>query len=173
MPVQKDKGWEFTSLERFDPSAYPRRTARARDAPAHEPVIAAQPATCCPDGVIVGSLASAAAEHPELVERHLGTLLSDGDKFSAQNTAAWEEGAFVYVPAGVPGGEGRGSPGGLRIWRWRRSPMSEWTRIVGPGIWRPPRPGRTRPSPPNWSGQPSALRRVAGWPLWLPSCSGR
>ena len=54
-----------------------------------------------PDGVIVTTLEDAVAEHPELVEPHLGSLVGDRDKFSAQNAARWQGGAFVYVPKGV------------------------------------------------------------------------
>src|SRR4051794_40361675 len=100
MPVQKDKGWEFTSLERFDPAAYGAANGATTTAPAHQPVIAGAEIEL-PDGVIAGSLAAAAEEHPELVGKHLGSLVADSDKFSAQNTAEWKDGAFVYVPAGV------------------------------------------------------------------------
>jgi Fe-S cluster assembly protein SufD len=54
-----------------------------------------------PDGIVVSTLEEAVAQHPELVERHLGTLLVDRDRFTAQNTADWRGGMFVYVPAGV------------------------------------------------------------------------
>jgi Fe-S cluster assembly protein SufD len=54
-----------------------------------------------PDGVIVSSLELAAREHPELVERHLGSLVSGEDVFVARNEAGFRGGAFVYVPAGV------------------------------------------------------------------------
>ncbi len=54
-----------------------------------------------PDGIVVSSLEDAVAEHPELVERYLGSLLTDRDRFTAQNTAEWRGGMFVYVPAGV------------------------------------------------------------------------
>jgi Fe-S cluster assembly protein SufD len=56
-----------------------------------------------PEGVIVTSLEQAAREHPELVERHLGTVVStaDDDVFVARNEAGFSGGAFVYVPANV------------------------------------------------------------------------
>ena len=48
------------------------------------------------------ALAVAAREHPELVEPHLGTIVSaDDDIFTATNDAGWAGGAFVYVPRGV------------------------------------------------------------------------
>ncbi len=53
-------------------------------------------------GVIVADLATAAAEHPELVRKHLGRAVAmDQDKLAALNGAAWSGGVFVYVPADV------------------------------------------------------------------------
>ena len=46
-------------------------------------------------------LDEAAERHPELVERHLGTLVAADDPFVARNDAAWQGGAFVYVPRGT------------------------------------------------------------------------
>ncbi|MEA2213292.1 MAG: Fe-S cluster assembly protein SufD [Solirubrobacteraceae bacterium] len=55
-----------------------------------------------PDGVIVSTLEDAAAEHPELVERYLGSVVSDEDDvFVARNEAGFIGGAFVYVPRNV------------------------------------------------------------------------
>jgi len=56
-----------------------------------------------PEGVLVMTLEQAAREHPKLVERHLGTVVSgeDHDLFLARNGAGFRGGAFVYVPAGV------------------------------------------------------------------------
>jgi Fe-S cluster assembly protein SufD len=51
--------------------------------------------------VIVSTLEDAAREHPELVERHLGTVVAGEDIFVARNDADFRGGAFVYVPAGV------------------------------------------------------------------------
>ena len=53
-------------------------------------------------GVVIMELGRAAAEHPELVEAHLGTAVSvDHDKLAALNGALWTEGVFVHVPANV------------------------------------------------------------------------
>jgi Fe-S cluster assembly protein SufD len=55
-----------------------------------------------PTGVIVSSLAGALAEHPELVEPHLGQYADfKNHPFVALNTAYWPGGIFVYVPPGV------------------------------------------------------------------------
>jgi Fe-S cluster assembly protein SufD len=54
-----------------------------------------------PSGVIVAALDQAAREYPELVERHLGTVVSGEDVFLARNEAGFRGGAFVYVPRGV------------------------------------------------------------------------
>jgi Fe-S cluster assembly protein SufD len=47
------------------------------------------------------SLSAAVTEHPELVERHFGTIVDAEDPFVARNEAGWQGGAFVYVPRGV------------------------------------------------------------------------
>ncbi len=55
-----------------------------------------------PEGVIVASLATAAAEHAELVERYVGRFAKfDDHPFVALNTAFLRDGAFIYVPKGV------------------------------------------------------------------------
>lgn len=53
-------------------------------------------------GVIFTSLQQAVREHPDLVEKHLGSAVLPGDsKFAAQNAAFWAGGTFLYVPANV------------------------------------------------------------------------
>lgn len=54
-------------------------------------------------GVILMDLATAAREHPELVQEHLATraLPPEAGKFAALNAALWTGGVFVYVPRGV------------------------------------------------------------------------
>ena len=52
-------------------------------------------------GVIVTDLASAARDHAELVEAHLGSVVGPDAKFEAANLAAFTNGAFVYVPEDV------------------------------------------------------------------------
>ena len=115
MPVQKDKGWEFTDLSKFDPDAWSpqaptatstprpraRRSCRAERTGVLQVDGTSQRRGEAPDGVVVSTLGEAVAEHPELVEPHLGSLVRDRDKFAAQNTANWQGGLFVHVPAGT------------------------------------------------------------------------
>ncbi len=55
-----------------------------------------------PEGVIVGSLAAAAEQHPELVERYVGRFAKfENHPFVALNTAFLRDGAFIYVPKGI------------------------------------------------------------------------
>jgi len=54
-----------------------------------------------PDGVKVMSLAAALATEPALVEPHLCRhARTDSNAFTALNTAFFQDGAFIYVPAG-------------------------------------------------------------------------
>jgi len=53
-------------------------------------------------GVILTSLRQAIAERGDLVQKHLGRLVTGGEsKFVALAAALWQEGLFVYVPRGV------------------------------------------------------------------------
>jgi Fe-S cluster assembly protein SufD len=114
--VQKDKGWEFTDVSRLDLSAFaPAGPGDPGAAPSRPLVVEAgsypgvlgvdgaaeRRGSGAPEGVVVATLEEAAASHPDLVDRHLGSLVFDRDKFSAQNAAGWAGGAFVHVPAGV------------------------------------------------------------------------
>ena len=55
-----------------------------------------------PHGVVVSSLSAAMADHPALIEDHLGQLASDDNAcFAALNSAFIRDGAFVHVPRGV------------------------------------------------------------------------
>jgi Fe-S cluster assembly protein SufD len=54
-----------------------------------------------PEGVIVEPLSHALREHAELVEPHLGRIVTREDAFTARNRAGFRGGAFVYVPRGV------------------------------------------------------------------------
>ena len=54
------------------------------------------------DGVIFCSISEAVEEHPELVEKYLGSVVPVGDNFfAALNSAVFSDGSFVYIPKGV------------------------------------------------------------------------
>lgn len=53
-------------------------------------------------GVIFCPFSEALAEHPELVQKYLGTVVPPGDNFyAALNSAVFSDGSFVYIPKGV------------------------------------------------------------------------
>nr|YP_002049286.1 FeS assembly protein SufB [Paulinella chromatophora]ACB43076.1 FeS assembly protein SufB [Paulinella chromatophora] len=53
-------------------------------------------------GVIFYSISEAVKEHPELVERYLGTIVPSNDNyFAALNSAVFSDGSFVFIPKGV------------------------------------------------------------------------
>ena len=53
-------------------------------------------------GVIFCSFSEAVQEHPELIERYLGTVVPYTDNFFATlNSAVFTDGSFVYIPPGV------------------------------------------------------------------------
>ena len=53
-------------------------------------------------GVIFCSFSEAVREHPELVQKYLGSVVPSGDNFfAALNSAVFSDGSFVYVPKGV------------------------------------------------------------------------
>jgi Fe-S cluster assembly protein SufD len=110
-------GWEFTDISDLDLAAYVPAPvdgngdlAPAERAPVFSPAHLAELRQVdagtttllggerLPEGVIVSSLDDAPSE---LIERHLGTVVSSEDVFVARNDAAFRGGAFVYVPRGV------------------------------------------------------------------------
>ncbi len=53
-------------------------------------------------GVIFCSFSHAVENHPELIEKYLGTVVPQGDNFyAALNSAVFSDGSFVYIPEGV------------------------------------------------------------------------
>ncbi len=53
-------------------------------------------------GIIFCSFSEAAQEHPDLVEKYLGTVVPYRDNFYATlNSAVFTDGSFVYIPKGV------------------------------------------------------------------------
>lgn len=54
------------------------------------------------DGVIFCSISEAVEEHPELVEKYLGSVVPVADNFfAALNSAVFSDGSFVFIPKGV------------------------------------------------------------------------
>ena len=53
-------------------------------------------------GVIFCSISEALKNHPELVKKHLGTVIPSSDNYyAALNGAVFSDGSFVYIPKGV------------------------------------------------------------------------
>jgi Fe-S cluster assembly protein SufD len=104
-------GWEFTDLKGFDLAAFPRVEGGDLEAVAEPlfspPGIELRQVDATwnrvddtpTDGPIVMSLSQAVEQHGDLVDAHLGTVVTaTDDAFVARNAAEWEGGAFVYVP---------------------------------------------------------------------------
>ncbi len=53
-------------------------------------------------GIIFCSFSEAVQEHPELIEKYLGTVVPTRDNFfAALNSAVFSDGSFIYIPKGV------------------------------------------------------------------------
>lgn len=58
--------------------------------------------TLAEKGIIFMSISEAIKEHPELVRKHLGTVVPQKDNFyAALNSAVFSDGSFCYIPKGV------------------------------------------------------------------------
>jgi len=58
--------------------------------------------TLAEKGIIFCSMSDAIQEHPELVRKHLGTVVPKRDNFyAALNSAVFTDGSFCYIPKGV------------------------------------------------------------------------
>ena len=54
------------------------------------------------DGVIFCSFSEAVQDHPELVQKYLGSVVPQSDNFfAALNSAVFSDGSFCYIPKGV------------------------------------------------------------------------
>jgi Fe-S cluster assembly protein SufD len=118
LPTYKGRpGWEFTDISSLDLAAYAGAgtgdAAAAKNADPlfvglEQPIVVTQvDATTVevagelPDGVVVTTLEQAAVSHPELVEKHLGTIVAGDDAFVARNDASFAGGLFVHVSGGA------------------------------------------------------------------------
>jgi len=53
-------------------------------------------------GIIFGSISEAVQNHPELVQKYLGTVVPTGDNYyAALNSAVFTDGSFCFIPKGV------------------------------------------------------------------------
>ena len=91
-------GWEFTDLSGLDLGGYEPAPANGASAASLFDLSAESE---LPEGVIVSTIEQAADEHPELIERHLGSVVPADDLFTARNGASFRDGSLVYVPRGV------------------------------------------------------------------------
>ncbi|MBJ27259.1 MAG: Fe-S cluster assembly protein SufB [Chloroflexi bacterium] len=58
--------------------------------------------TLAKHGIIFCSFSEAVQEHPELVQKYLGSVVPYSDNFyAALNSAVFSDGSFVYIPTGV------------------------------------------------------------------------
>jgi Fe-S cluster assembly protein SufD len=103
LPTFKGRpGWEFTDISALNLADYRPVTAEDGVAAPADELWSFDDASDLPDGVVVAPFEQAAAEHGELLRRHLGSLVGPGDDvFVALNDAGFRHGAFVYVPSGV------------------------------------------------------------------------
>jgi len=104
LPTFKGRpGWEFTDISSLNLAAYePVRSADELDGAQAIERLFGGAAGELPEGVVVTSIEQAASEHGELLRRHLGTLIGEGDDvFVTLNDAGFRAGSFVYVPRGV------------------------------------------------------------------------
>ncbi len=54
------------------------------------------------DGIIFCSISEAIKQHPDLIKKYLGSVVSFADNyFAALNSAVFSDGSFVYIPKGV------------------------------------------------------------------------
>jgi Fe-S cluster assembly protein SufD len=115
LPTFKGRpGWEFTDLSRLDLTAFAPVDGGDLGA-VPEGLFAGVPegtrldqvdgavgaGAAVEDGPVVLPLSVARERHPELVEPHLGRVVTADDVFTRWNEGAWDGGAFVWVPRGV------------------------------------------------------------------------
>jgi Fe-S cluster assembly protein SufD len=118
-PTLEDEDWRFTPLGALTRVRFPlgqrkdfthvsvcdmtesvRRGSRLLFADGQEPQFSHDGPPLA-DGVIVGSLAQALSQHPELVESSLARYADFEERpFTALNTAFLHDGAFIYIPPG-------------------------------------------------------------------------
>jgi Fe-S cluster assembly protein SufD len=95
-------GWEFTPIDKLDLDAYPPAPGgEATSLFEFDGAVTVSDEEHVAEGPIVMPLAVAAERYPDLVEAHLGSVVTQQTPFTARNDAHWTDGSFVYVPRGV------------------------------------------------------------------------
>jgi Fe-S cluster assembly protein SufD len=88
VPSNREEAWRFTNLRGFDPEGFAaHRGTRSLEGGG--------------EGATFMTLAAAVESHPDLLECHLGSVVSADEKFASANAARWTDGVLVHVPAGV------------------------------------------------------------------------
>src|SRR3954451_4314827 len=95
-------GWEFTPIDKLDLDAYPSAPGgEATSLFEFDDAVGVSDEVPTAEGPIVMPLAAAAERYPDLVEAHLGSVVTQQTPFTARNDAHWTDGSFVYVPRNV------------------------------------------------------------------------
>ncbi len=101
-------GWEFTPIDGLELDSFAPAPAGAEGSAApllelgSEGAIRASAEDPAAGAPVVMPLALAAERYAEIVERHLGSVVSDAESpFVARNEALWSDGLLVYIPKGV------------------------------------------------------------------------
>jgi Fe-S cluster assembly protein SufD len=93
-PSKTDEEWRRTDISGLNPAQFSELE--------HKNGYKLDALSSLPRGVILEPLRVAAEKHPELVERHLFSLIkADRDRFSALHAAFFTGGTFLFVPDGV------------------------------------------------------------------------
>ncbi|HEX7002754.1 MAG TPA: Fe-S cluster assembly protein SufD [Trueperaceae bacterium] len=119
-PTRRDEEWRYSQLDRFsleglsivegarDREVSERIRMRMTDSDAEGILVHKggevihRDSKISEKGVIFTDLRSALREHEDLVREHLYSAVNAGQsKYTALNSAFWENGTFVYVPSGV------------------------------------------------------------------------
>ncbi|MFI4917977.1 MAG: Fe-S cluster assembly protein SufD [Legionellales bacterium] len=115
-PSRRDEEWKYTAVDKLLQQPFAQQQpalgsmeSKTSDVPLtqqlqlHNGLIsgAEQLASQLPAGVLVLPLATALAEHAELIAPYLGAILKPEHGFHFLNTAMIHCGVFVYIPAGV------------------------------------------------------------------------
>ena len=104
IPDTTQEHWRFTDLRGFDPDAFSGEGAAAGSPPSMLELDVAAEAIVTETGIEI-SRAPEGIRFEALDESHerLGQLVGwQDDKFAAHNSAAWQHGLLVHVPARAP-----------------------------------------------------------------------